>query len=107
MNLLKIEYLSGFQKDANGLPDVKNPIFQKLTSLNGTGKILCRASIYNDQRFKIGVAFDEISYADKYFILDLTETTFGGIVAPEPASTTETTLTTETVLGGITTTEGI
>jgi hypothetical protein len=73
MNLLKIEYLSGFQKDANGLPDVKNPIFKKLSSLAGTGKILCRASIYNNQRFKIGVAFDEISYADKYFILDLSE----------------------------------
>ncbi len=107
MNLLKIEYLSGFQKNANGLPDVKNPIFKKLTSLDGSGKILCRASIYNDQRFKIGVAFDEISYADKYFILDLTETVFGGIVAPEPASTTETILTSETVLGGIATTEGI
>tara|TARA_R100000951_G_scaffold90259_1_gene78483 strand:+ start:1 stop:1467 length:1467 start_codon:yes stop_codon:yes gene_type:complete len=73
MNLLKIEYLSGFAKDANGLPDVKNPIFKKLDNLNGSGKILCRASIYNDQRFKIGVAFDEISYADKYFILDLAE----------------------------------
>lgn len=73
MNLLKIEYLSGFGKDANGLPDVKNPIFKKLANLNGSGKILCRASIYNDQRFKIGVAFDEISYADKYFILDLAE----------------------------------
>jgi hypothetical protein len=83
MNLLKIEYLSGFEKDANGLPDVKNPIFKKLANLNGSGKILCRASIYNDQRFKIGVAFDEISYADKYFILDLTEVTLSGIVGQE------------------------
>ena len=73
MNLLEIEYLAGFQKDENGLPDVKNPIFKKLRSLTGTGKILCRASIYNDQRFRIGVAFDNVSYADKYFILDLAE----------------------------------
>ena len=73
MNLVKIEYLDGFGKDSDGLPDVKNPIFKKLTNLNGSGKILCRASIYNDERFKIGVGFDSISYPDEYFIIDLTE----------------------------------
>jgi len=73
MNLVKIEYLAGFGKDSNGLPDVKNPIFKKLTDLNGSGKIICRASIYNDERFRVGVGFDTISYPDEYFILDLTE----------------------------------
>lgn len=73
MNLVKVEYLAGFKKDSNGLPDVRNPIFKKLTDLNGTGKIICRASIYNDARFKIGVGFDRIAYPDKYFILDLAE----------------------------------
>ena len=73
MNLVKVEYLDGFEKDSNGLPDVRNPIFKKLTDLNGTGKIICRASIYNDARFRIGVGFDRIAYPDKYFILDLTE----------------------------------
>ena len=73
MNLVKVEYLAGFKKDSNGLPDVRNPIFKKLTDLNGTGKIICRASIYNDARFRIGVGFDRIAYPDKYFILDLTE----------------------------------
>ena len=73
MNLVKVECLAGFKKDSNGLPDVKNPIFKKLTDLSGTGKIICRASIYNDARFRIGVGFDRIAYPDKYFILDLTE----------------------------------
>ena len=73
MNLVKIEYLAGFKNDANGIPDVKNPIFKKLTDLTGTGKIICRASIYNDARFRIGIGFDKISYADEYFILELTE----------------------------------
>ncbi len=73
MNLVKIEYLAGFKNDANGIPDVKNPIFKKLTDLDGTGKIICRASIYNDARFRIGIGFDKISYADEYFILELTE----------------------------------
>lgn len=73
MNLVKIEYLEGFEKDSNGLPDVRNPIFKKLIDLNGTGKIICRASIYSDARFRIGVGFDRIAYPDKYFILDLTE----------------------------------
>ena len=73
MNLVKIEYLSGFKNDENGIPDIKNPIFKKLTDLSGSGKIICRASIYNDERFRIGVGFDRISYADEYFILDLTD----------------------------------
>ena len=73
MNLVKIEYLAGFAKDGSGLPDVKNPIFKKLTDLNGSGKIICRASIYNDERFRVGVGFDNISYTDEYFIIDLTE----------------------------------
>ncbi len=73
MNLVKIEYLAGFAKDDSGLPDVKNPIFKKLTDLNGSGKIICRASIYNDERFRVGVGFDNISYTDEYFIIDLTE----------------------------------
>ena len=73
MNLVKIDYLSGFKEDVNGLPDVRNPIFEKLTNLNSNGKILCRASIYNDERFRIGVGFDRISYPDEYFIIDLTE----------------------------------
>ena len=73
MNLIKIEYLSGFKKDDNGIPDIKEPVFKKLSDLDGTGKIICRASIYNDTRFRVGVGFDKVSYADKYFILDLTE----------------------------------
>ena len=73
MNLVKIEYLAGFVNDENGISDIKNPIFKKLIDLSGSGKIICRASIYNDERFKIGVGFDKISYADEYFILDLTD----------------------------------
>jgi len=73
MNLVKIEYLAGFKNDSQGIPDIRNPIFKKLTDLNGSGKIICRASIYNDNRFRIGIGFDKISYADKYFIIDKDE----------------------------------
>ena len=73
MNLVKIEYLAGFKNDSQGIPDIRNPIFKKLTDLNGSGKIICRASIYNDNRFRIGMGFDKISYPDKYFIIDKDE----------------------------------
>lgn len=71
MNLVKVEYIVGFKKDSEGVPDVKNPIFEKLGDLNTEGRFICRASIYNDDRFKIGSGFDKIIYADKYFILEV------------------------------------
>ena len=71
MNLVKVEYIVGFKKDSIGVPDIKNPIFEKLGDLNTEGRFICRASIYSDDRFKIGSGFDKIIYADKYFILEV------------------------------------
>jgi len=74
MNLVKIEVLSTFATDVSGIPNVKNPVFVKLTGnkiknlLEGQ-YLLCKAALYDNQKYKIGTSFERRSYSDKYFLI--------------------------------------
>jgi len=79
MNLVKIEVLSEFEKDSTGAPNVKSPKFTKLTrskvrNLESGRFILCRATLYSDQKYKIGSSFGKRKYSDKYFLIEGTFT---------------------------------
>jgi len=74
MNLVKIEVLSAFEIDTSGIPNIKSPRFTKLTDEKirnlGIGQqLFCRASLYDDQKYKIGTSFERRTYSDKYFLI--------------------------------------
>jgi hypothetical protein len=74
--LRKVEVFAGYERDADGRPLLKKPIFQKFTGdvlggLKGQ-QILCRTVTYRNLDFGVeppmGLA---LPVYDKYFILDL------------------------------------
>ena len=76
-NLIKVEILSGFEKDSSGIPNSKNPIFKKLTKQNFDNllsgeQILCRTYVVDDASLGIGqrkISNKEPIYYNKYFLI--------------------------------------
>ncbi len=76
-NLIKVEILSGFEKDSSGMANSKNPIFKKLTKQNFDNllsgeQILCRTYVVDDTSLGIGqrrISNKEPIYYNKYFLI--------------------------------------
>ncbi len=77
-NLIRVEILSGFEKDSSGMTNSKNPIFRKLTkqdfdNLLSGEQILCRTYVVDDislglgQKNKTQENLD--NYYNKFFII--------------------------------------
>ena len=77
-NLIRVEILSGFEKDISGMPNSKNPIFKKLTkqdfdNLVSGEQLLCRTYLVDDASLGLGqrnsVSDNLENYYNKYFII--------------------------------------
>jgi hypothetical protein len=77
-NLIRVEVLSGFMSDSNGIPNSKSPIFNKLRKqdfdeLQSGDSILCKTYIVDDASLGIGQKQKDNSspenYYNQYFII--------------------------------------
>lgn len=77
-NLIRVEILSGFELDSSGMPNSKNPIFNKLKkqdfdSLKSGENILCKATVIEDTSMGLGQkdkdSLNTQSYYNQFFII--------------------------------------
>jgi len=77
-NLIRVEILSGFELDSSGMPNSKNPIFNKLRkqdfdSLKSGENILCKATVIEDTSMGLGQkdkdSYNTQSYYNQFFII--------------------------------------